>query len=73
MVLGLMVLGLTTLGLTALGLTVGASTSKRYHQVSDNRCRINPMLIANKGQLRMHGVNQRISLENIDQKRTVLC
>ena len=51
----------------APGLTVGGTDTKHYYRVADDSYRINPMLITKEDLSRMHGINERISLENIER------
>ncbi len=53
----------------APGLTIAATDSKHYQEVADDSYRFNPMMVDSQGLTTFHGVNERISIENL-QKAT---
>ncbi len=49
----------------APGITVAGTDSKHYGVVSDNAYRFNPMMIGAEDLTGFHGINERVSLENL--------
>ena len=49
----------------APGLTIAGTDSKHYESVSDDSYRFNPMLINSADLATFHGVNERISIDNL--------
>jgi len=49
----------------APGLTIAGTDSKHYETVSENSYRFNPMIIGSEDLATFHGVNERISIDNL--------
>ncbi len=50
---------------TAPGLTIAATDSKHYQEISDNSYRYIPMVVTTDDIAAFHGVNERISIDNL--------
>ncbi|MEM9330084.1 MAG: M20 family peptidase [Pseudomonadota bacterium] len=48
------------------GLTIAATDTKHYSRISQNSYRINPLIFGPTDIPRIHGINERVSLENIE-------
>ena len=51
----------------APGLTIGGTDTKHYYKLADNSYRINPILVDKSDISRIHGISERISLDNIEK------
>lgn len=51
--------------IVAPGLTIAGTDSKHYGEVSDDSYRFNPMVIDSEDLATFHGVNERISIDNL--------
>jgi len=49
------------------GLTVGGTDSHHYHHVADDSYRYHPMILMSKDTTRVHGTNERVSIENLER------
>ncbi len=49
------------------GLTVAATDARHYAKAAKNTYRINPFLITSDDLTRFHGLNERLSLENLER------
>lgn len=49
------------------GLTIAATDARHYALAADNAYRINPFMITNDDLVRFHGINERLSLENLQR------
>ena len=49
------------------GLTVAGTDSKHYSKVADDAYRINPFIVGNDDITRFHGIDERISVKNMEQ------
>ena len=47
------------------GLTLGGTDSRHYARVADNAYRFNPFMINRSDLSRLHGINERLSLDNL--------
>jgi len=54
----------------APGLTIAGTDSKHYEQISDDSYRFNPMMINAEDLETFHGVNERISIDNLFKATT---
>ncbi|WP_281248969.1 M20/M25/M40 family metallo-hydrolase [Shimia gijangensis] len=50
---------------TVPGLTIAATDARHYAKAADAAYRINPFKITNDDLVRFHGLNERLSIENI--------
>ncbi len=50
---------------TVPGLTIAATDARHYAKVADDAYRINPFKITNDDLTRFHGLNERLSIENV--------
>ncbi|MBT3142486.1 hypothetical protein DS909_03605 [Phaeobacter gallaeciensis] len=48
------------------GLTIAATDSRHYAQVADAAYRINPFIVKNDDIARFHGIDERLSIENLN-------
>ena len=51
--------------IVAPGLTIAGTDSKHWEQISDDSYRFNPMVIDGRDLNTFHGVNERISIDNL--------
>ena len=59
--------GVADLLRTVPGITVGGTDSKHYQAVVDNAYRFNPMMIGAEDLTGFHGINERLSVENLER------
>lgn len=52
---------------TVPGITVGGTDSKHYQEVVDNAYRFNPMMIGAEDLTGFHGINERLSVANLER------